>query len=159
MKSDPDKSRTRESQTIPKLRSSGWISKGNWRFEKNDKLYDLSAADLTQLDRIEKEGLFLVIKKYQEVNKPKKIKEGQLRVWHISQVPMPAFYVYVSTPKQAKLIIETLAIYDLFQLENKIKPDYFNVAGLEVYEGGEWVDWEDEEGNDIDNMKIIGEVA
>ena len=92
--------------------------------------------------------------KYQEVNKPKKIEEGQLRVWHIPQVPMPAFRVYVSSIKEAKLILETLAIYDLFQLENKIKPDYSNVAGLEVFENGEWCDWEDEEGNDIDNTKV-----
>lgn len=75
--------------------------------------------------------------KYQEVNKPKKIEEGQLRVWHMPQLPCPAFHVYVSTLKQAKLILETLAIYDLFQLKNKIKPDYSNAQGLEVYENME----------------------
>lgn len=89
-------------------------------------------------------------KKYKEIRMPKELKEGQLRVWHIPQVPMLAFHVYVSSIKEAKLILETLAIYDLFQLEYKIKPDYSNAQGLEVYENGEWCDWEDEEGNDIE---------
>lgn len=33
---------------------------GEMRFEKNGVTYDLSAADLTQLDRIERERLFAV---------------------------------------------------------------------------------------------------
>lgn len=41
----------------------GWIPFGKFMemlFEKSGKRYDLSAADLNQLDRIEREGLFLV---------------------------------------------------------------------------------------------------
>jgi hypothetical protein len=93
--------------------------------------------------------------KYQDVNKPEVIKEGQLRVWHIPQVPMHAFRVYVETPKEARKILEILAIYDLFQLEYKIKPDYSNGQGLEVFENGEWTDWCDAEGEDIDHTKTI----
>ena len=93
--------------------------------------------------------------KYQSVNRPKEIKEGQLRVWHIPQVPMHAFRVYVSSIKLAKLVIKTLAIYDLFQLEYKIKPDYSNVQGLEIYENGEWSEWQDIDGDDIDNTEMI----
>lgn len=89
--------------------------------------------------------------KYQEVNKPKQIKEKQLRVWHIPQVPMHPFYVYVKNTKEAKLVLEILAIYDLFQLEYKIKPDYSNVSGLEIYEANVWSEWEDEDGNNIDD--------
>lgn len=92
--------------------------------------------------------------KYQEVNKPKIIKEKQLRVWHIPQTPMHSFYVYVDSIKEAKQILEVLAIYDLFQLEYKIKPDYSNVQGLEVFEDNEWIEWQDEDGNDIDDTKI-----
>jgi hypothetical protein len=92
--------------------------------------------------------------KYQEVGRPKKIKEGQLRVWHIPQVPMHAFRVYVESIKEAKKMIEVLAVYDLFQYEYKVKPDYSNVNGLQVYKDGEWVDWEDEEGNDIDDTEL-----
>ncbi len=33
--------------------------------------------------------------KYQDVNKPKKIKVGQLRVWHIPQVPMNFSFMFM----------------------------------------------------------------
>lgn len=92
--------------------------------------------------------------KYSEVNKPKQIKEKQLRIWHIPQVPMHAFYVYVDSIKEAKQMLEVLAIYDLFQLEYKIKSDYSNVSGLEVYQDNEWFEYEDEEGNNIDDIEI-----
>lgn len=95
--------------------------------------------------------------KYQEVNAPKKIKRGQLRVWHIPQVPMHSFRVYVSSIQEAKLVLEALAIYDLFQLEYKIKPDYSNVQGLEVYEDAEWIEWMDEDGDDIDDTVLLEE--
>lgn len=39
----------------------GWVwQRQGWRFEKGGRLYDLSAADLGQLERIEREGLFVV---------------------------------------------------------------------------------------------------
>lgn len=94
------------------------------------------------------------MKKYQEFNVPKKIEEGQLRVWHIPQVPMHCFYVYVRNIKEAQLILNTLAYYDLFQLEYKIKPDYSNVNGLEIYEKGEWCEWENEDGENISDIDI-----
>ena len=95
--------------------------------------------------------------KYQDVNKPKEIKAGQLRVWHIPQVPMNfSFNVYVNSIKEARLILDTLAIYDLFQLEYRIKPDYSNASGLEVFEDNEWCEWHNEDGDDIDEI-IKGE--
>lgn len=47
------------------LRDKGWLPVGSFwahemKFARNGKIYDLSAADLTQLNRIEREGLFLV---------------------------------------------------------------------------------------------------
>jgi len=88
-------------------------------------------------------------------------KQGDLRVWWIPQVPMKAFHVPVKDTEQAKLILDTLAFYDLFQLENHIKPDYSNAGGLEVYVddiNGEgkpgWEEWEDEDGNNIDDSVI-----
>ena len=98
--------------------------------------------------------------KYQEIFVPKEIKmlkEGQLRVWHIPQVPCKSFKVYVNTVQEAKKILETLAIYELFKLEYKIKPDYSNAQGLEVYEDGEWCDWYNEDGEDIDDYKVIND--
>jgi len=85
---------------------------------------------------------------------------GDLRVWWIPQVPMQAFRVLVKDIEQAKLILNTLADYDLLQLRNNIKPDYANVGGLEVYvnDAGDgipdWEEWEDEEGNDIDCLDL-----
>lgn len=95
--------------------------------------------------------------KYQEFNIPKEIKEGQLRVWHIPQVPMEAFRVYVKTIQEGKIVLDTLAFYDLFQFEHRIKPDYANAGGLQVYENGEWCDWYDKEGNDIDDTELLKE--
>ncbi len=85
---------------------------------------------------------------------------GDLRVWHIPQVPGKPFHVPVASPAEAKKVLETLAHYDLFQFANNIKPDYCNAAGLEVYEAdagdGEpgWCEWYDEEGFGIDESEL-----
>ncbi len=75
---------------------------------------------------------------------------GALRVWHIPQVPMRAFFVPVASPEEAIKILEVLADYDLFQLAWNIKPDYSNTQGLSVYAEEGWEDWESEDGLDID---------
>ena len=75
---------------------------------------------------------------------------GDLRVWHIPQVPMEAFCVPVDSPEEAVKILDVLANYDIFQYQKRVKPDYCNAAGLEVYEAGGsddgtapgWVEWE-----------------
>lgn len=82
-------------------------------------------------------------------------KSGDLRVWWIPQVPGKAFRVSVDSPAEAKKLLETLALYDIFQFKNKIKPDYCNAGGLEVFnafeDGDAWCDWyDDATGNDID---------
>lgn len=82
---------------------------------------------------------------------------GDLRVWHIPQVPMKPFHVPVQSPGEAVKVMQVLADYDIFQFESRVKPDYCNASGLEVYEadGGEgnpgWCEWADPEtGEDID---------
>jgi hypothetical protein len=76
---------------------------------------------------------------------------GALRIWWVPQVPMKPFYRDVADLSQAKLLLETLADYDAFQFENKVKGDYCNVGGFHVFEDGEWSDWYDEEtGDDFD---------
>ena len=62
------------------------------------------------------------------------VKIGALRVWHIPQVPGKPFHVHVDTPQEAQRVLNVLAHYDLFQFQNKIKPDCCNASGLEVYE-------------------------
>lgn len=69
-------------------------------------------------------------------------KEGDLRVWWMPQVPGKPFQVPVASIKEAKKLLDVLADYDLFQYKNRIKPDYSNAGGFEVFEGGEWCEWE-----------------
>ena len=84
-----------------------------------------------------------------------KPKPGELQVWWKPQVPCTSFLVPVKTVDEAKLLLRVLAEYDAFQYEQKIKPDYCNAGGLSVWVDGEpnddgWLDWVDEDGNDID---------
>ncbi len=81
--------------------------------------------------------------------------EIKLRVWWKPQIPMnESFYVEVATPQEAKKVLDILAKYDLFQLENKIKPDFSNAGGLEVFESKQWSEWHSENGEDIDEVKF-----
>lgn len=81
-------------------------------------------------------------------------KIGDLRVWHIPQVPGLVFHVPVASLDEAKKVLEVLQNYDLFQYKNRIKGDYANASGLEVAETDEngeleWCEWNDEDGYDI----------
>jgi len=87
---------------------------------------------------------------------------GDLRVWWIPQVPGKSFRIPVKSIDEAKLLLNTLADYDMFQFKNKIKGDYSNAGGLEVCEeiddspGGttkhEWCEWYNEDGDSIDDV-------
>ena len=88
---------------------------------------------------------------------------GDLRVWWIPQVPGTPFHVPVKNIDEAKLLLKTLANYDLFQLKNKIKGDYCNAGGLEICEvyapvsgegssDNEWCEWCNEDGDSIDDV-------
>lgn len=83
-------------------------------------------------------------------------KEGDLRVWWSPQVPMKPFHQTVPSVDAGILLLDALARYDQFQLENDIKPDYANVGGLEVFEGGEWCEWSHQEtGDNIDEYMAV----
>lgn len=82
------------------------------------------------------------------------MKEGDLRIWWIPQVPMTPFYVIVNSPSEAKKMLGVLADYDIFQLDYCIKPDFSNAGGLEIFINGNWEDWYDKEtGEDIDEWE------
>ena len=57
-------------------------------------------------------------------------------------------YVDVKTVAEGVKVMDTLAKYDEFQYENKIKPDYANAGGLQMCDPEQpsegWVDWYDE---------------
>jgi hypothetical protein len=76
---------------------------------------------------------------------------GKLRVWWIPQVPGKAIYIPVNSIEEANLVIELLGEYDNFQFQNKIKPDYSNVGGLQEWDDTEqeWCDWYSEGGEDL----------
>lgn len=78
----------------------------------------------------------------------------KLRVYHLPQIPCAPFHVPVATVAEAVLVLNTLANYDLFQLKHRIKGDYANASGLDVWDEGEggWVEWEGEEGESIDDV-------
>lgn len=69
-------------------------------------------------------------------------------VWHIPQIPGKPFTVETDNLVVAKLVLNVLADYDLFQFENKIKPDYANMGGIVVWsdDDGGYVDCEDDDG-------------
>lgn len=82
---------------------------------------------------------------------------SQLKIWWIPQVPMPAFRREVDNLVEAKLLLDTLATYDIFQYENHLKGNYCNVGGLEVYdtESQEWIEWYDlETGDNINSFSL-----
>jgi hypothetical protein len=74
--------------------------------------------------------------------------EMPFKVWHIPQIPMEAFEVMVPTIGEAQRLCDALGHYDLFQFENKIKPDYCNANGI-MWRGPDgtedWCDMEDDE--------------
>lgn len=76
---------------------------------------------------------------------------GTFKVWWIPQIPMEAFEVDVESVAEGFRLCDILAEYDLFQFENRVKPDYSNVGGVQELENGEWwdidrEDWEYEKG-------------
>ena len=69
---------------------------------------------------------------------------SKLRVWWIPQVGIEeAFFVPVETVEEGKKVMDMLATYDAFQLQNRVKPDYTNVSGLQMWdeEEKEWCNW------------------
>lgn len=87
----------------------------------------------------------------------------KMRVWWIPQLPMKAFTVDIENIQEGVKVINILADYDKFQYENKIKPDYCNTGGIEVFDTtdktasseGSWVDWWDEETGEDDPHTFI----
>lgn len=82
----------------------------------------------------------------------------KMRVWWIPQAGAinNPFYVPVQSAEEGKKVMDILAAYDAYQLQNRIKLDYCNAGGLQVYnpETGEYEDWyfetEDEYFDDVD---------
>lgn len=82
----------------------------------------------------------------------------KLKVWWVPQVPGKPFYVHVGSVEEGVKVMDILADYDRFQVENRIKPGSFNAGGLEVFDpqddsdgpDGSWCHWHDEETGEDD---------
>lgn len=67
---------------------------------------------------------------------------SNLRVYWIPQLGIKeTFYIPVKSVEEGKKLLDVLAAYDAFQLQNNVKPDYCNTGGLQILEDGEWCDW------------------
>lgn len=68
---------------------------------------------------------------------------NKLQVWWVPQVPMKSFNVDVANVTEAVKILDVLADYDLFQYENRVKGDYANMGGLNIWdeEEEEFASW------------------
>ena len=93
------------------------------------------------------------------MNKLATPKNGDLRIWWIPQVPGKAFTAPVKSVKEAVNLLRVLASYDIFQLENRIKPDFCNAGGLQVWDaecpdesGDCWVEWVGSDGEMADDL-------
>lgn len=71
------------------------------------------------------------------------------QVWWIPQLPMRPFEFPVPSMDAGFMLCEALAKYDLFQFENRVKPDYCNAGGVQwkhcELTKGQWWDIEDDE--------------
>lgn len=69
----------------------------------------------------------------------------KMRVWWCPQVGVcrEHFYIPVHSVEEAKKIMDTLAFYDCYQMNQNIKGDFCNCGGLEVWDDAEqdWCDW------------------
>jgi hypothetical protein len=82
----------------------------------------------------------------------------KLRIWWIPQLGVKAFYVAVESVAEGVKLLRVLADYDQFQLDNRVKGDYCNTGGLQMFDesddtdtpNGSWVDWCDEETGEDD---------
>ena len=83
-------------------------------------------------------------------------KEGDLRVWWLPQMPCESFNVPVEDIKQAKFLLDALAKYDIFQFERNMKGFYANAGGLELFVDREWIEWQSDDGLEIDDVDENG---
>ena len=74
-------------------------------------------------------------------------KMTEYRVWRCINFPSPAKHYPVNSPEEGADKINKLAKIDLRNPRVGA-----NAFGLEVFEDGEWVEWYDEDGNDIDDL-------
>ena len=79
----------------------------------------------------------------------KRPKHGDLRVYNIVNLPNDADFYPVTSPLHGAQLIDALANSQL--LDDTV---HSNVFGLEVFESGEWLEWQDEDGFEIGEADV-----
>ena len=74
------------------------------------------------------------------------------RVWNVINPPSKPKYYPVASPRDGWAFINGMAEEQL-----KNRRIFCNVFGLEAFEDGEWTEWYDEEGRDVDEAFEEGE--
>lgn len=100
----------------------------------------------------------MILMKKMRNKKGKTEMTNKMRVWWIPQIGTNAiFYIPVGSVEEGKKVMDMLACYDAFQLQHRIKPDYCNTGGLQIYNPdiADYEDWyiDNEEGyfEDVDD--------
>ena len=72
---------------------------------------------------------------------------GSLRVWNVINPPGEPLWYPVETPEEGARLIDQLA-------NEQVKDDavFANAFGLCEWDGEEWTEWYDDEGNDVDDI-------
>lgn len=75
----------------------------------------------------------------------------KLRIYYII-LGTDSYYQEVSSPEEAKLVIDAIADFLNAKVADGTFPDHCSAAGLEEWdaETQDWVEWYDEDGNDLD---------
>lgn len=113
----------------------------------------------TSRKRIEEPRMFPV--KHQDKSEWREPKHGDMRIWHNPQIPGKSFVWPVASIEEAAKMLELLAHYDGFLLNERHRVDYSNCNGLVVWDsnldpdedGERWTDWESEDGESIDDLE------
>lgn len=75
----------------------------------------------------------------------------KLRVYYYILGTKP-YYKEVSSPEEAKLVIDSISSFVNAKVEEGIFPDHCSTAGLDVWddEENDWLTWYDENGRNLD---------
>jgi len=72
----------------------------------------------------------------------------RFKAWYIPQVPMQAFEREFSDLATAKVVLNAIIDFSIFEFKNRVKPDYSDAAGIAVWDGEDWEDLDDSEWSD-----------
>lgn len=82
----------------------------------------------------------------------------RLKIQHFPQLPCEPFEVEVKDEHEAIKMINALADQHIWLFKNKIIPDYCNSFNVVMEDGGDWVDyWNEEEKMNWEDFEAVYE--